>query len=286
MVLVGEIVENDGESDRTGEQLINAGGLTNINELAQQRRLVSASGGGGDLLAVAHVIGAAIQQCDDVEELRRTLPTADYLKELMRRADASLEQLNEAALLRLRTMHRIGCKLIEMNLQGGDHKSKLHAATLKLADLKLDKYFSCRCRKIAALNAAEIDAAAASANESGRELTAALMYRLADSSRPEKRGENAPEQPQDVAPIVPEHHEEPSQTSLSVPEGCRVIDEESLLEVIGNFKVLSQLLSGPFVARLVVEAAEDSACVGAKSIPRYLRQLQESLDALTSAGLR
>lgn len=94
-----------------------------------------------------HVIGAAIQQCDDVEELWRSPPTANYLKDLMRQANASLEQPNEAALLRLHAMHRIGWILIEMNLQEGNHKSKLHAATLKLADLNVGKYFSFRCRK-------------------------------------------------------------------------------------------------------------------------------------------
>ncbi len=149
MAIIGVLVDGKAACDCAveGEQA----DLGKVNQLAERRELLP-DASAESLVAGTRAIAIAVESCNDVPELSRVATTADYLKSLLRQSSASLAQLNEAAALRLRTMRRIGTKLCELNLRGGDRRSKSHDASLNLKDLNLTKDFASRCRKIASLD--------------------------------------------------------------------------------------------------------------------------------------
>jgi hypothetical protein len=267
------------------------GTLATINRMAQEQ--TAATGGSADsTIAVVDAMSVAIDQCDDIAELQRGLPAVDCLKDLLRQSSASLVQLNQAASIRLRIMRKIGLKLAELNLRGGDRRSNSHDASLKLEDFNLKKDFASRCRKIASLDDRVFTTAIEAAIESEHELTAALFYRLAEAKKRRESctdTDDAPEHPVDSASsglvtlagvIV-----SPLAKASPTPSGYRLISDTDFEELQGSVEILSRLLGDAIVDAvfMYLECQADDRCTGMKQIPRYLRQLQEALSHVTKA---
>ncbi len=266
------------------------GRLATINQMAEEQTV--APGGSTDrTIAVVKAMSVAIDQCDDIVELNRGLPAADCLKELLRQSSASLAKLNEAAALRLRIMRKIGIRLKELNLRGGDRRSNSHDASLKLKDFNLKKDFASRCRKIASLDDQVFSTAIEAAVESEHELTAALFYRLAEAqNRRESRSNTEELEPaidsasRSLVPLAgvivfPVVHAGPT------PNGYRLIRDEDFEELQESVATLSRLLGDAVLDALYLhlECQADDRCTGVKQIPRYLRQLQEALSHVSKA---
>jgi hypothetical protein len=212
------------------------------------------------------------------------------LKDLLRQSSASLAKLNEAAALRLRIMRKIGLKLRELNLRGGNRRSNSHAASLKLEDFNLKKDFASRCRKIASLDDRIFSTAIEAAIEFEHELTAALFYRLAEA---QKRRESHADTDDLEPPIDSANSSVPLAGVIAspavhagpTPTGYRLISDADFEELEGSVEILSRLLGDAIIDALFtyLESGEDDRYTGVKQIPRYLRQLQETLSHVSKA---
>jgi len=213
-----------------------------------------------------------VGDCDDIPELQRAIPAADYLKNLLRQSSASLSQLNEAAVLRLRIMRQIGVKLLELNLRGGDRKSNSHAASLKLEDLNLKKDFACRCRRIASLDGSVFQTAIKNAVDSEHELTANFFYQLADAGR-RKDSSSESNNPGQINPApaigdltsVAGGSNSPGIDLRQLPRGYRLIGDEDFAELEGSIRMLSWLLSDRVVELLSIEIRGEAERLGSGS---------------------
>lgn len=292
----GSTMQITAELNSRGPTLVadngSAANLATVNRFARQHQ-IAANASPEPIIAIIRSMSNSIEGCDEIAELQRGLPAADYLQDLLRQSSASLVNLNEAAAVRLRIMRKIGLQLMELNLRGGDRKSKSQGESLKLKDLNLKKDFASRCRKIASLSGNLFDAAIGSAIQSEHELTATLFYRLAeaekrrnDPSCGDRSKETEATTPAcDLSPATQET--ELLQTDLrSIPDGFRLVSEDDYDELEGSIGVLSQLLSDALVDSMLLKNNGKECYVGVTQIPRYIRQLQEALSRIVKLEQR
>jgi phage N-6-adenine-methyltransferase len=113
---------------------------------------------------------------DDVVDIR---DKATALLKYFKAIRESLVTQNAAAEIKLRAERKAGVMLAELDLHGGDRKSKLQAATLMLEDLGIEKTQSHRWQKEASVDDEQFDQHVNHCNENEIELTQASVLKLA-----------------------------------------------------------------------------------------------------------
>lgn len=156
--------------------------LTLINTGVADRTLVPTNSV-ASIVQFTDVLIQKIDDCPDPRELNRTLPTAEYLRQLLVQERADLVSVNRAAEARLRTCRRLGMILNEVCPNGGDRKSDLHDARLKLTDLGINGNRSARYRKLASFSEAEFRKAIDSLNTDALAVTERALVRRIDRDR-------------------------------------------------------------------------------------------------------
>ena len=128
------------------------------------------------ILSRAQKVLAEARSIDEIKAIR---DKAEAARKYAQSAALGLEIQNQAAELKLRAERKVGTLLAELQLQGGDRKSKLHDATLKLEDLGITRTQSRRWQVEASVSDEEFERYIRTSNDLGREISAASVTRLA-----------------------------------------------------------------------------------------------------------
>ena len=128
------------------------------------------------ILSRAQKVLAEARSIDEIKAIR---DKAEAARKYAQSAALGLEIQNQAAEVKLRAERKVGSLLAELHLQGGDRKSKSHDATLKLEDLGITRTQSHRWQVEASVSNEEFERYIRTANDSGREISAASLTRLA-----------------------------------------------------------------------------------------------------------
>ena len=129
-------------------------------------------------LAVTDTLIARVALSDDPEELLRTIPTTDYLADLLKQEGAGLEAVNRAAEARLRTCRRLGQVLNKLCPNGGDRKSESPRVTVNLKELGINRNRSAKYRRLAEIDEQTFAGELTRMNEAGEEITTSAMVRF------------------------------------------------------------------------------------------------------------
>lgn len=127
-------------------------------------------------------LGAAKRAIIAAKSLNEVLAVGDMaaaIKAYAKASGESLEIQNAASDIRLSAERKAGQLLAEMELQGGDRKSKSRDVTLNLSDIGITKMQSSRWQLAAKLPEVEYRAIVDHCNASDRELTQAVVLKAA-----------------------------------------------------------------------------------------------------------
>ena len=133
---------------------------------------------------VPQTIRAAIQRIEKARSLEEVTPIlvwSQAARTLAKQVRMGLEIVNLAAETRLRSERKLGKFLLDMNLRGGDRKSKSRC-TVTLEDMQISRDESKRWQKLASISDEVFDAFVKSQNDAGREITQAAALRVAKRS--------------------------------------------------------------------------------------------------------
>lgn len=126
------------------------------------------------VLSEATRLLAEAKTLDDVKSFR---DKAEAARNYIKLARLGLEAQNQAAEAKLRAERKAGSMLREMQLRGGNRRSKSIDTTLKLDSLGISRDQSAHWQRMAAVSEADFLAYLASMNEHGREITSAGLLR-------------------------------------------------------------------------------------------------------------
>lgn len=121
----------------------------------------------------------ALMEAKSVKEVKAVRDMAETARQLCKKARLGLEIQNEAARVKLDAERKAGVMLADMKLRGGDRKSNLHDASLKLEDLGIESTQSHRWQRLSLLPDDEYNDHVERCVESGKELTTADVAKLA-----------------------------------------------------------------------------------------------------------
>lgn len=121
----------------------------------------------------------ALAECKSIGEVTEIRDKAEAVRAYLRLRGESLQAQNEAAEIKIRAERRAGEMLAAMELNGGDRKSDLHDARVKLPDIGVSHSESHRWQRIASIDDETFEAHIADRREASDELTTAGMIRLA-----------------------------------------------------------------------------------------------------------
>jgi hypothetical protein len=127
-------------------------------------------------ISAARMALATVSTLDDVLQIRDAM---EAVRTYIKAAQAGLEAQNLAAEIKLRAERKAGEMLAEMELHGGDRRSKSHDVTLNLADLGISKMQSSRWQLQSKLPEEDYASIVEQCNRSGIELTQAAVLRAA-----------------------------------------------------------------------------------------------------------
>jgi chorismate mutase len=128
----------------------------------------------------------ALAEARSLDEIRFIRNKAEAARQYARSAALGLEIQNFAAEVKLRAERKAGRLLAELKLRGGDRRSKLHDATLKLEEIGLSRIQSARWQLEAIVPDEVFEAYVAKTQQDRRELTANGLMRLAKIHRSHK----------------------------------------------------------------------------------------------------
>ncbi|MEO2033679.1 MAG: hypothetical protein ABGZ35_16495 [Planctomycetaceae bacterium] len=123
---------------------------------------------------------ASAESFDDIKSIRNVAKAAQvYVKA----ARCGLEAQNRAACIRIQAERKAGKWLADLNLRGGDRKSKSkgHPAPLKLEDLRITRDESKRWQRQASVSEAVFQRYVSTSNQTGREVSSAGLIRFASN---------------------------------------------------------------------------------------------------------
>lgn len=121
----------------------------------------------------------ALAACRTLPEVVDFIDRAAAAKTYAKAAKLGVETVNLAVEAKLRAERKAGKFLKENLTRGGDRKSKLHDATLNLAELGIEKTQSHRWQQLATVPEATFEQHVESYKASGRELTTVSVRKLA-----------------------------------------------------------------------------------------------------------
>ena len=130
-------------------------------------------------LAILRQTYLALAKADTLKDVKEIRDKAEAARTYARSAAMGLEIQNAAAVLKLRAERKAGELLAKLSLRGGDRKSKSHDATLKLADLGIDRSQSARWQREALVPETVFQQYIAAANDKATDITAQGLLRLA-----------------------------------------------------------------------------------------------------------
>ncbi len=134
----------------------------------------------------------ALAEASSLEDVKHIADVAEAARAYAKAARLGLKAQNRAAEIHLRAQRKAGEMLATMDIHGGDRKSRLHDATLKLSDLGIDKFQSHRWQRIASVSEEEFEAHLEGIRQSNREITTASVLALGRGTTTDVRNESSP----------------------------------------------------------------------------------------------
>ena len=120
-----------------------------------------------------------LTRATSIDEVKDIRDRAEALRAYYRQQQESQAMQQQCAEIKIRAERRAGELLAEMALNGGDRRSELHDARVKLADIGIEPTQSHRWQTIAAMPEPQFEAHIAESKDRGTELTSAAVYRKA-----------------------------------------------------------------------------------------------------------
>jgi hypothetical protein len=121
----------------------------------------------------------SLAQCKSLEDVKSVRDKAEAARQYAKSAALGLHVQNLAAEVKLRAERKAGELLAQLSLRGGDRKSKSHTATLKLADLGINRDKSARWQLEASVPESVFLEYLAAAEQAGLEITSQGLFRVA-----------------------------------------------------------------------------------------------------------
>ncbi len=120
----------------------------------------------------------ALAEASSLEDVKHIADVAEAARAYAKAARLGLKAQNRAAEIHLRAQRKAGEMLATMDIHGGDRKSRLHDATLKLSDLGIDKFQSHRWQRLASVPEEEFEEHLQEIRQAHREITTASVLAL------------------------------------------------------------------------------------------------------------
>jgi hypothetical protein len=209
--------------------------------------------------AILQEVARILAESSSVSEIKESRDRAEALRKYAKAARLGLEWRNEAAKAKLRAERKLGEMLAGLTLNGGDRRSKFHAARVKLADLSIEPTQSHRWQQMASVPEAQFEEYLRETEAAGHEITAAGVSRL--DNRRRKR----------MPIVLSRRFRKPS----SVPRSAR--DAELLSEAWNHSELLLRLLEPACMNEAFMLQRPER-----RLVVRLLREICEFLRALNA----
>jgi hypothetical protein len=203
-----------------------------------------------------------LAEATSIEDIREVHDTAEAARAYAKAAKLGLDAQNRAAELKLRAERKAGEFLRSIKLRGGDHRSNGQRVRLKLEDLGISQQQSKRWQSVASVEEIDFCEYLRCANESGHEVTAAGLLRIAKRARAPTRVSGLPRKRQRTGPST-------------VTEPAASLDQ--LLQDLTNHRKLLASILRPVYEDLSLELPRcEKHLVG-----RLIQEMGEQLSQLT-----
>lgn len=123
-------------------------------------------------------LASAIAQAKDLQDITALRAQAETARRIAQSSSLGLRVENRAAELRLRAERRAGKILGKMKLRGGDRKSKLHRASLKLSQFRILPNQSSRWQRLASVDDNQFEQYIENANHLGHRISSRGLLRF------------------------------------------------------------------------------------------------------------
>ncbi|MFO0897944.1 MAG: hypothetical protein U0836_11020 [Pirellulales bacterium] len=136
----------------------------------------------------------ALSSARTLDDFARIRLGAEALRTLAQKAHLSLDIQNEAAECKLRAERAAGRMLADLNLYGGDRKSRSSGSNLKLRDLGISKDQSALWQREAAISEKDLTLYLAARREAGEEISSANFLKTFTRFRVRPKRPRSPHQ--------------------------------------------------------------------------------------------
>lgn len=130
-------------------------------------------------LALVSQARQQLAECLSLDTVLDIRDKAEAVRSNLRVRGEALAAQNDAAEIKIRAERRAGEMLAQMNLHGGDRKSSLHDANLKLSDVGVSGIESHRWQRIAGIDEFTFEKHISDTKGADKELTTASVLKLA-----------------------------------------------------------------------------------------------------------